>query len=183
MRQIMKAIVDEVTEVLDGVKENEIEKLAMMIHQSPRIFIAGTGRSGLIGKAFAMRLMHSGYTVYVAGETTTPSIQKDDLFIIISGSGNTSTLTIYAEKAKKAGAKLALVTTNKTSEIGQLSEMNIGIPAATKKRAPEEPETIQPLGNQFDQAAHLLLDAMLVYLNQRFPKDNHFLINRHANLE
>jgi len=36
----------------------------------------GVGRSGLIGRAFAMRLMHLGFEVYVLGETITPAVEK-----------------------------------------------------------------------------------------------------------
>ncbi|MGX9933322.1 hypothetical protein ACW0KB_19080 [Virgibacillus salarius] len=49
---------------------------------------------------------------------------------------------------------------------------------------PPEPSTIQPLGSQFDQPAHLLLDAVIAYILQHLPKDQIKELNqRHANLE
>jgi D-arabinose 5-phosphate isomerase GutQ len=42
-----------------------------------------------MGRAFAMRLMHLGATSFVVGETITPSIQENDVFVAISGSGKT----------------------------------------------------------------------------------------------
>ena len=182
MKNVVKTIANEVTEVLSRVKETELLQVQKEIQTARQIFIAGTGRSGLIGKVFAMRLMHSGYPVYVVGETITPSIQPDDVLLIISGSGNTTTLVQYAKKAKEVGAKLALMTTNKQSSIGSISDCVTVIPAATKKRLAHEPETIQPLGSQFDQAAHLLLDALCVELAKK-TEDAKKLIYRHANLE
>jgi len=58
------------------------------------------------------------------------------------------------------------------------------VPAATKKRRPEEPNTIQPLGNQFDQSVHLLLDSIIIHaLHEGEKADYNQMTNRHANLE
>lgn len=182
MQKIITTIATEITEVLNHVNENEVLALGNKIQKVKRIFISGTGRSGLIGKVFAMRLMQSDYTVYVVGETITPSIEEDDLLIIISGSGSTGTLAQFAEKAKDVGAESALVTTNRNAKIGQLADCIVFIPAATKKREAHEPDTIQPLGSQFDQSAHLLLDALMVHLLEN-GKHTKQLNRQHANLE
>lgn len=185
MKNITDNIANEVGGVLRQVNPKESVKLADELQNAKRIFVAGTGRSGLIAKVFAMRLMHSGYHIYVVGETITPSIENGDLLLIISGSGTTESLKQYATKSKEVGTKVALVTTNKDSAIGQLSDCTILIPAATKKRLSHEPDTIQPLGSQFDQSAHLLLDAVVVYLLQQQPgQENATKLNqKHANLE
>lgn len=185
MKEINNMIAKEVSDVIRQVDSNESVKLANSLQTARRIFVTGTGRSGLIGKVFAMRLMHSGYQVYVVGETITPSIESSDLLLVISGSGSTGSLSQYATKAKEVGATLALVTTNKNSMIGQLSDCTLRIPASTKKRLDTEPETIQPLGSQFDQSAHLLLDAVVVYLLRKQLKgqNNAELNQKHANLE
>ena len=184
MKHVIDTIANEVQEVLKRINPNESEKLADELKATNRIFLAGTGRSGLVGKIFAMRLMHSEYQVYVVGETITPSIEPEDLLLVISGSGSTESLKYYATKAKDVGAKLALVTTNKDSAIGKISDYTVVIPAATKKRLAHEPSTIQPLGSQFDQSAHLLLDAVMVFLlQQQESKDESSLNKKHANLE
>src|SRR5690606_22713650 len=119
MKTIIKAVSNEISEVLDRVKEEEVVQLHDVITTSNRVFIAGTGRSGLIGKVFGMRLMHNGFNVFIVGETTTPSIQNGDTLLLISGSGNTATLVNFAKKANEVGAKLALVTTNPQSAIAE----------------------------------------------------------------
>ncbi|MEC2159596.1 6-phospho-3-hexuloisomerase [Virgibacillus halodenitrificans] len=185
MKDIMETIANEMAEVIQRTDSAEAKELAEELSHAKRIFIAGAGRSGLVGRVFAMRLMHSGYPVFVVGETITPSIEEKDLLLVISGSGSTGTLLSHATKAKEIQARIALVTTTKESEIGQISNCTVQIPAATKKRLAHEPSTIQPLGSQFDQAAHLLLDAVIIYLLNHVDKEKgqEKLQKKHANLE
>jgi 6-phospho-3-hexuloisomerase len=64
-------------EVAACVRQVSAESLAWaeaLVEAAPRIFAAGAGRSGLGVRALGMRLMHLGKTVYVVGETTTPSL-------------------------------------------------------------------------------------------------------------
>jgi|SRR5699024_8850045 len=184
MENITNTLAQEVSQVLNGVNPDESASLTKEVKQAKRIFISGTGRSGLVGKMLAMRLMHSGFSVYAVGETITPSIETDDLLLVISGSGSTATLKHFASKAKEAEARIALVTKNKDSAIAQLSDCCVRIPAATKNRLADEPTTIQPLGSQFDQSAHLLLDALVVHLLQDLDENSDASLNKkHANLE
>jgi 6-phospho-3-hexuloisomerase len=185
MKSIIKTVADEMSTVLTQVNEKEALLFSEKLRDAKRIFVSGEGRSGLMGKAFAMRLMHGGYPVYVIGETITPSIEGGDLLVAISGSGSTGAIYQFAAKAREAGAKVLLVTTNKDSKIASVSEEVLVIPAATKYRRPEEPKTIQPLGNQFDQAVHLVLDAIIIGTLQMEKEQTSFteMTKRHANLE
>ncbi|WP_188206783.1 6-phospho-3-hexuloisomerase [Alkalibacillus aidingensis] len=184
MKTTLQTITSEISQIIDKVDANQVEQLAKKIATSNRIFIAGTGRSGLAGKMFAMRLMHIGYQAYVVGETITPSIEEEDLFIAISGSGETKTLAHFTQKAQEIDASIGLITTNPDSTIGKLSDEVVEIPAATKKTIGER-QTIQPLGSQFDQSAHLLLDGVIVYLLEHYVEeaDTASLNKKHANLE
>ncbi|MFG6115701.1 6-phospho-3-hexuloisomerase [Halobacillus sp. MO56] len=180
MRNIINEVAREISQVLERVDEKQALALSDQIKSSKRIFISGEGRSGLMGKAIAMRLMHGGFDVYVTGETITPSISKGDLLIAISGSGSTGSIVQYAKKAKETGAKVFLVTTNPDAEIANDSDGILIIPAATKKRRAGEPKTIQPLGNQFDQSVHLVLDAIIIHtLDDSYEQ----MTERHANME
>lgn len=185
MKETMETVVKEILTVISTVDEKESKALGEEILKAKRIFISGEGRSGLMGKAIAMRLMHGGFHVYVTGETITPSIEQDDLLIIISGSGSTTSSLQIGTAAKKAEARVFLVTTNRQSKIADISDGILIIPAATKHRRPEEPDTIQPLGNQFDQSVHLLLDAIVIFITQTDDKGstNEEMTRRHANLE
>ncbi|MFC0560380.1 6-phospho-3-hexuloisomerase [Halalkalibacter alkalisediminis] len=185
MKAIIDTVANEITTVLTNVNEEEALQLSKELKQAKRIFISGEGRSGLMGKAFAMRLMHGGFHVYVIGETITPSIEADDLLIAISGSGSTGASFQFAQKAKEVGATVFLVTTNRESKMAEISHGVLVIPAATKYRHPNEPKTIQPLGNQFDQSVHLVLDAVIIGTLDAENAEAEFteMTKRHANLE
>lgn len=185
MKTIINKVAKEVQTVLSLVDDSEAVALSEQLQAIKRIFVVGEGRSGLMGKAFAMRLMHGGYEVYVIGETITPSITKGDLLVAISGSGSTPAIYQFATKAKEVGANVFLVSTNRESKIGSISDQVIVVPAATKYRKENEPDTIQPLGNQFDQSVHLLLDAIIIHSLQdgNASRLNDSMRKRHANLE
>lgn len=183
MNNTINTVANEILNVLSNVNNDEALLLSQELTQAKRVFVSGEGRSGLMGKAFAMRLMHGGFNVYVIGETITPSIEEGDLLITISGSGSTGSLMQFATKANEVGATNFLVTTNRESKIAKISDGVLVIPAATKYRLPSEPETIQPLGNQFDQSVHLLLDAIIIFTLNDNENVNDAMVKRHANLE
>ncbi len=109
-RDYARAVIGELDRTLSAISEPDAERLVDRILGAKRIFLAGAGRSGLAVRAFAMRLMHMGFGAYVVGETVTPGIKAEDLLVIGSGSGATASLVAMAEKAKKIGAGVALVT-------------------------------------------------------------------------
>lgn len=183
MKNILQTLSREISTVLSNIAEEEALLVSAALRKANRIFIYGEGRSGLMGKAFAMRLMHGGYHVYVVGETITPSIAEGDLLIAISGSGSTGIIYDFAKKAKKMGVTVILVSTRRDSKIAKISDYVLVIPAATKYRHPGEPATIQPLGNQFDQSLHLVLDGIIIHSLQEKQDMNEEMRNRHTNLE
>jgi 6-phospho-3-hexuloisomerase len=178
----VSTVLDEMQTVCMNVNTEEYASFVELLKQERRFFFTGEGRSGLVAKAIAMRLMHIGNTVYVVGETTTPAIKENDILIVLSGSGKTAQALSISESAHRAGAKVFLITTNK--EALQLPVISGGmqIPAATKYRLSGEPKTIQPLGNQFDQAAHLIMDAAIID-SLADGKSNDELRKNHSNLE
>lgn len=103
-------IFDKIKSILDATNDSYDQQLVGLLDGAKRVFVSGAGRSGLIGRFFAMRLMHSGYDVSVVGEIVTPSIKAGDLLIIISGSGETEQLIAFTKKAKEIGAKIILIS-------------------------------------------------------------------------
>lgn len=180
LSQIMK----EVGDVLDSFDETLVSRMGRILdrHQG-RVFVVGEGRSGLMGKAFAMRLMHLGAAVYVVGETITPSIQPDDLVVAISGSGTTSSVVEKVVKARQLKCFVIGLTTNPASMLAEGSDLVVHVAAATKHRQKDEAKSVQPLGSLFDQAVHLILDAVCLEVANRREETNESAGKRHSNLE
>lgn len=69
----LSLVQDEIATTTAKIDEQQVATLARHINLSDRIFVAGAGRSGLVLRMVAMRLMHLGLNVHVAGDTTPPS--------------------------------------------------------------------------------------------------------------
>ena len=123
---------DEIAETAAKVDEQQIADVARHLSHPGRVFVAGAGRSGLVLRMAAMRLMHLGLNVHIAGDTTTPAIASGDLLMVASGSGTTSGVVKSAETAAKAGARIAAFTTNPSSPLAGLADSVVIITAAQK---------------------------------------------------
>jgi len=179
----LESILKEMEGVLCKVDTTVISKFADVIEKGKRIFVVGEGRSGLMAKSFAMRLMHLGATVYVVGETITPAIVKGDVLVAVSGSGTTNNVVMVAQKASELNCPVLVLTTNPTSELGNIASLILIIAAATKYRLKGEPVSIQPLGSLFDQCAHIVFDAICLKYYSIKSEDNSGVLARHSNLE
>ena len=185
----MEALIEQTLgEVDTSVKQVSTENLVLafrLIAESPRIFIAGAGRSRLMMQAFGIRLLHLGKTVYVVGESSAPSIQTPDLLIIGSGSGQTSTLRVVAEKAHNLGAKILLFTTAPDSPLAEISDHRVVIPAPSLSDSEGEHtlESMQPMGTLFEQSLMILCDSLVLALMSKLKVSSTQMRERHANLE
>jgi len=181
--QYVNEIIEELERTAHQLTGEEAEKLVNQIIEAKKVFVAGAGRSGLMAKSFAMRMMHMGIDAYVVGETITPNLEKDDILIVGSGSGETKSLISMAEKAKGIDAAVALITIAPDSTIGRLADITIKIPAQVKSEANGEKITIQPMGSLFEQSLLLFFDAVILRFMNKKGLDSQTMYGRHANLE
>ena len=179
-----KAIASELAQTLGQISPDDGEKLTDAVLHAKKVLVAGAGRSGFAMRAFAMRLMHMGFDVYVVGETVTPNLEKEDVFLVGSGSGETGSLAGMMQKARQIGATLATVTIRPEGTIGKLSDIVVKIPAPTPKAdADKSFRSIQPMGSLFEQSLLLFLDAVILRLMEKQGNNSDTMFTRHANLE
>ncbi|MGZ7133455.1 MAG: SIS domain-containing protein, partial [Halobacteriota archaeon] len=136
VKSAMKIIAANVQAIADEIDYYEVKTLVTDIlaaqQNQKRLFVMGAGRSGLVVKGFAMRLMHLGFNVYVVGETVTPAVETGDLLIVISGSGETKSINEMSALAKAKGTRLAAVTSNRDSTLGTISDAIVVVKGRTK---------------------------------------------------
>ncbi|WP_372434165.1 6-phospho-3-hexuloisomerase [Arthrobacter sunyaminii] len=173
---------DEITNTAAKLDARELAGLAAHLSQGGRVFVAGAGRSGLVLRMAAMRLMHLGLTVHIAGDTTTPAITSGDLLLVASGSGTTSGVVKSAETAAKAGARIAAFTTNPDSPLAGLADALVIIPAAQKTDHGSSVSR-QYSGSLFEQVLFLATEAIFQSLWDNTDEPAEDLWLRHANLE
>lgn len=175
-------ILKELERTLAAVSEAEIDVAQTIILSARRVFVAGAGRSELALKMAAMRLMHLGLVVHVAGEVTAPAIGHGDLLVVASGSGTTAGAVQAAQVALKAGAEVLVLTTAPSSKLGTLAQYLIVIPAATKQDH-DGIMSQQYAGALFEQSVLLVMDAVFQELWRQRGESAEQLWKRHANLE
>ncbi len=167
MIEILQTIMNEIEDVMEKVKEEEILSIIDEIDQSKRIFVAGEGRSGFSARGFAMRLMHLGYMVYFVGETITPAIQEGDVFIGVSGSGKSESVVGDAKKAVEKGGIVLAVTSKADSPLAKVAKKVLMIPGTVKGDTGESRKSVQLLSSLFDQCLHITLDAVCLQISYR----------------
>ncbi|MCL7412355.1 MAG: SIS domain-containing protein [ANME-2 cluster archaeon] len=91
-----------------------IEKL---LNRRGHFVVDGVGRSGFMAKAFGMRIAHLGLHAYIKGDATTPSFVRGDVYIPISGSGNTREILEAMMKARSKGVDIFPITVNENSSM------------------------------------------------------------------
>jgi 6-phospho 3-hexuloisomerase len=192
LKEAMLSIAGHVESVANSLSDQEVEEFISVLQDADKIFIYGAGRSGLVAKAFAMRLMHLGFNVYVIGEIITPAISKDDLLITISGSGETTSVVAAADIAKKAGAKVVLITTYPKSTLGKKADLCVIVKGRTKLKGDKnfllrqikgEHYSLAPLGTLFEVAVLIFLDGLVAELMVTLGKSEDDLRTRHATIE
>lgn len=184
MKNILSDIIDEIKFVAESIDEESADIIVKAITISPRVFVAGVGRSGLMTKAFAMRLMHAGLDAKVIGEITTPNSREGDLLILATGSGETESLKAYAEKAKRNGLKIVTITAFPESTLGKIADTVLQIPAPTPK-SDIQPAVLsnQPMGSLFEQSLLLTFDALIINVMRALNLKSDVMFKNHANLE
>jgi 6-phospho-3-hexuloisomerase len=194
VQEMMLLMASKIRKIANNISDDDVLKFLDEILKAKRVYVIGAGRSGLVAKAFAMRLMHLGMQAYVVGETITPALSEGDLIVIFSGSGKTKTVADIAETAKDIGAHICLITSNADSRIGKISDCNVIIEHqrdAVSDDAAEfeirqmmgEHKSFAPLGTLFETASMIFADAVISRLMEITKTDESALKTRHTNIE
>ncbi|BCW56202.1 MULTISPECIES: 6-phospho-3-hexuloisomerase [unclassified Arthrobacter] len=175
-------VLREIADTAARISPDRLRQAVSMLENADRVFVAGAGRSGLVLRMAAMRLMHLGLVVHVAGDTTTPAIRKGDLLLVASGSGSTSGIVKAAETAAKAGARIVAFTANPGSALAGLADAVVLLPAQ-QKTDHGSGVSRQYSGSLFEQVLFVATEAVFQTLwdNADVPAEQLWL--RHANLE
>ena len=185
-------ILNNVSRITQSVSQEDINKMTKMILSVDNVFIMGLGRSGLVAKAFGMRLMHLGLNVYIVGETITPAITDKDCLIAISGSGETSYIISTTAIAKSIGAKIIAITSYTESSLAKQSDLIVQLQGRTKiddepnyirRQISGQHQTLSPMGTIFEISALIFLDSTIAQMMHDLGKTEEDLKARHTVLE
>ncbi|MFZ0035160.1 MAG: 6-phospho-3-hexuloisomerase [Sedimentisphaerales bacterium] len=182
--EIISTWMEAIILLLRQIKEQSSEELVDMMLKADKIFIAGQGRSGLIGRCLATRLTQMGFHVHIPGHATCQKIEAGDLLIAISCRGTTMTTVEFARISRQIGAKVAAITAFDNSTMAKLADKVIVIDANDKNIRKKCKYIAGPSNNTlFEQAALLYVDALIHILLERKGISTNIINQQHANLE
>jgi len=170
-----RELLNHIAAVMEKVDWASFLELAEMLPRARRTFVTGAGRSGLVAKSFAMRLMHAGLPVFVPGETITPASGAGDLLVAISCTGETGYTDYLARRARQLGATVVVLTAEPKSRLARDADKVVLIPAVATD--------IVVRAAVFEHATSLCLDAVFNVLAEQLKVDQAQFQARHANLE
>ncbi len=151
-----------------------------------KFFLLASGRSAFILQCFATRLVHLGAEVYmVTNLASMPALTKDDLLIVLSGSGTTaivvSLLKNYVNTIKPYG--IITITSHPETIIGRVGDVTIKLKGRTKidlTDRHDDTALLTPEGTAFEQVAFTYLDAIIAELAIKLGRTNEDLLTKHA---
>jgi 6-phospho-3-hexuloisomerase len=193
--QQMAGIITKSVTMLD---QRQVDVFFNEILSAKRVYVAGAGRSGLISKAFGLRLMHLGYSTYVVGETITPAFLSGDTLVMFSGSGETHSMVSICETAKELGGKVCLITASPGSKMGRAADCIVNLGDITGYYSKDKnsfeirqltgtyrsvTSSFAPLGTLFETLALVFSDAVISALMEAKKAEIRDMQNRLTNVE
>lgn len=196
LKAAAEEIVSSIERSMDELDSRQVEDFIRILLQAKdkKIFIVGMGRSGFVGRAFALRLMNLSFNVYFLGETITPAAEKEDLVIAISGTGSTKMVLTACAAARDICATVVAVTSFPESPLGKMANHVVVVRGRTKEGSPREEdylarqiigerEPLTPLGSIFENNCMVFLDSLVVELMQELGRTEADMKARHATIE
>ena len=167
---------ERVTAALERIEPKSIARAVEILSQAPQIFVYGAGRSGIIGRAFAMRLVQAGLRAYVIGESVTPIVTRADAVFILSGQGESYSSIQTANIVRREGAELVVLTSRPGSKIAHTATLLLLVEFEEDAERPR----FAPLGTLFESASLRLTDGLVAELIRARGETETTMRRRHA---
>ena len=110
-----------------------VDRCAAAVDAGGKIVLTGVGKSGYIGRKIAATLSSVGNpAVFMhpveARHGDLGILQKNDLLVALSYSGETEELLVVLTPAKRLGVELAAITASRDSTLGRMSDFVLEMP-------------------------------------------------------
>lgn len=181
---IYRNAIAELGTVFDRIDDTKVDDAVEAIASAGTTVVFGGGRERLQIMGFAMRLYHMGVPVAVEGDMTTPPVGPGDLFLVTVGPGEISTAVALIEVARKAGAKVLVVTAQPEGRASKMADQILHLPAQTMADDQGPARTsVLPMGSLYEGALFVLFEVMILKLRERLAVTPEAMRDRHTNLE
>jgi 6-phospho-3-hexuloisomerase len=132
---------DKLGTMIDSNVESETySQLVDLLEKRTNVFMGGKGTADQIAKMTAIRLFHIksflGDNVYVTRGVNTPHPRAGDLEILMSYSGETKPVIIWADVMKKFNGSVLAITGTKDSTLAKKADLKIILEEEARTGAP-----------------------------------------------
>ena len=132
---------EKIGEIIDSnISSETYTKLVDLLEKRTNVFLGGKGTGNEIAKMTGVRLFHIksflGDNVYITRGVNTPHPRAGDLEILLSYSGETRPVIIWADVIKKFAGTVFAITSNKDSTLAKKSDLKIILPEEAKPLTP-----------------------------------------------
>ncbi|KAJ4952722.1 hypothetical protein NE237_029554 [Protea cynaroides] len=168
-----------------------VEEIAGAAARKGRVFVHGVGREGLMLKALCMRLAHLGLSAHCVGDMTTPPISFQDLLVTSAGPGGFSTIDAICGVARSIGARVLLLTAQKSGSAAQYATAIAFLPAQTMADdhggsdddGQLSSRHLLPMGSLYEGVMFVLFEMVVFRLAEALDQTPEAIRSRHTNLE
>ena len=188
----MEHRIDVLSRMVRAIDVAESGALVRALLEARAVHLAGAGRAGLVLQAFGARLTELGRSVHLVGSPLAPALGPEDLLLVCSSAGQASGPVVAAERAARAGGRVALLTGGVLSPVARFAHVKVLIPPVMpavpevidgrRVAVPDDPEFLHPLRVLFEQAAFLFLDLVADELVRLSGQGRSELESRRPNL-
>ena len=128
--QAQKFYEEVLTQTRQRIDEQVLLEIVARISHCRRIYIFGLGSSGYTAKELTQRLIRMGIAAFGMTEShsmyiSSGIVEKDDVILALSSTGNTAEVNSAAKLGKQKGATLISITGIKDSPLYKLSDLAI----------------------------------------------------------
>ncbi len=132
---------EKIGEIIDSnVNSETYTALVDLLEKRTNVFLGGKGTGNEIAKMTGVRLFHIksflGDNVYITRGVNTPHPRAGDLEILMSYSGETRPVIIWADVIKKFAGTVFAITSNKDSTLAKKADLKIILPEEAKPLTP-----------------------------------------------
>ncbi len=178
-REAAHYILNQVRATVDNVDDTDVRRFLDLMRGAKSVIVFGRGRSGFVGRGFTVRLTHLGVPAYFVGETVSPPVHEDDVVVLLSGSGETFSVVVTGQVAKKLGSRIVTITGQPDSTLAKLADLTVLLRTPTGERQ----RALAPLGTLFESAAAVFLDGVIAEWMRTTGATEESMRARHATLE
>ena len=129
-RRVLTIEADAVARLAERLDASFLGAVELVFHSRGRVVVSGIGKSGHIARKIASTLASTGTPAFFvhpaeASHGDLGMVQREDVFIAISYSGESSELLTIIPTLKRQGAKLIAITGNAASSLAREADVHL----------------------------------------------------------